>query len=196
MHPASRAIEVALDPAHGTATLVRSYSHPTPLVADSQGNVQALANGDWMIGWGQAGYFSEVEPSGRLLFDAHLPSGWESYRAYVLPWSARPAAAPSLALRRGPFGGVRRLRELERGHRGGLLEGAGRRLPARAGAAGERPPSRALRRASRCRCGRRRALLEVQALDSEGACRAWPGLQGPSDRATRRAPSGPSAAGA
>ncbi len=106
VHPASRAIEVALDPAHGTATLVRSYLHPKPLVAPSQGNVQALANGNWMIGWGEAGYLSEVGPSGKLLFDAHLPSGWESYRAYALPWSARPPVAPSLALRHGRFGGV------------------------------------------------------------------------------------------
>jgi Arylsulfotransferase (ASST) len=106
VHPASRAIEVALDPSNGTATLLRSYSHPTPLVADSQGNLQALGDGDWVIGWGQAGYFSEVEPSGRLAFDAHLPSGWETYRTYVLPWSARPAQAPSLALRPGPHGGV------------------------------------------------------------------------------------------
>ena len=75
-------------------------------MAASQGNVQALANGDWMIGWGQAGYLSEVEPSGRLLFDAHLPPGWESYRAYVLPWSAQPTVPPTLALRRGAYGGV------------------------------------------------------------------------------------------
>jgi len=104
IHPASRAIEVALDPTRRKATLMRSYSHPTPLVADSQGNLQVLANGDWVIGWGQASYFSEVEPSGRLLFDAHLPSGWESFRTYVLPWSAQPAQPPSLALRSGPHG--------------------------------------------------------------------------------------------
>ncbi len=106
VHPASRAIEVALDAADGTATLVRSYSHPTPLVADSQGNVQALAGEDWVIGWGQAGYLSEVEPSGRLLFDAHLPSGWESYRTYVLPWSAQPAVPPTVAVRRSSHGGL------------------------------------------------------------------------------------------
>ena len=33
------------------------------LVSGSQGNVQALPNGDWMIGWGEAGYLSEVDPS-------------------------------------------------------------------------------------------------------------------------------------
>ena len=106
VHPASRAIEVAVDPANRTATLVRSYSHPTPLVADSQGNVQALEDGDWVIGWGQAGYLSEVEPSGHLLFDAHLPSGWESYRTYVLPWSAQPAVPPTVAVRRSSHGGL------------------------------------------------------------------------------------------
>ena len=42
-----------------TATLARSYDHRNPLVAGSQGNVQALADGDWMVGWGQAGYVSE-----------------------------------------------------------------------------------------------------------------------------------------
>ncbi len=97
VHPQSRAIEVALDPASMTATLVRSYEHPNPLVAGSQGNVQALANGDWMVGWGQAGYLSEFNPAGQLLFNAHLPPDWESYRTYALPWSGQPAEAPALA---------------------------------------------------------------------------------------------------
>jgi hypothetical protein len=51
-----------------------------------------------MVGWGQAGYLSEVEPDGRVLFNAHLPPGWESYRAYALPWSARPAVPPAVAV--------------------------------------------------------------------------------------------------
>ncbi len=63
VHPQSRAIELALDTANMTAKLVRSYEHENPLVAGSQGNVQTLANGDWMVGWGQAGYLSEVTPS-------------------------------------------------------------------------------------------------------------------------------------
>ena len=58
-----------------TATLVRRYAHRNPLVAGSQGNVQALAGGDWMVGWGEAGYLSEVSPAGQVLFDAHLPPG-------------------------------------------------------------------------------------------------------------------------
>ena len=48
VHPQSRAIELALDTNTMTATLVRRYEHQNPLVAGSQGNVQALANG---TGW-------------------------------------------------------------------------------------------------------------------------------------------------
>ncbi len=96
VHSQSRAIEVALDPASRTATLVRSSEHVKPLVAGSQGNVQALPNGDWMVGWGQAGYLSETGPAGQLLFNAHLPPDWESYRTYALPWSGQPAEAPAV----------------------------------------------------------------------------------------------------
>jgi hypothetical protein len=98
VHPQSRAIELALNPTTMTATLARSYEHQNPLVAGSQGNVQTLANGDWMVGWGQAGYLSEVSPAGQVLFNAHLPPDWESYRTYVLPWSGQPAEAPAIAL--------------------------------------------------------------------------------------------------
>jgi len=97
VHPQSRAVELTLDEADMTATLTRSYEHRNPLVAGSQGNVQALAGGDWMVGWGQAGYLSEIDGAGQVLFNAHLPPGWESYRTYALPWSGRPASPPAVA---------------------------------------------------------------------------------------------------
>jgi hypothetical protein len=96
-HPQSRAIEVMLNKASMTATLVRSYEHQNPLVAGSQGNVQALPNGDWMVGWGQADYLSEINPAGQALFNAHMPPDWESYRTYVLPWSGQPVEPPAVA---------------------------------------------------------------------------------------------------
>jgi hypothetical protein len=83
-----------------TATLVRSYAHENPLVADSQGNLQVTPEGDWMVGWGQAGYFSELAPTGQVLFDAHLPPTWESYRTFVFPWSGDPSQPPALAVTR------------------------------------------------------------------------------------------------
>jgi hypothetical protein len=97
VHPQSRAIEIALDTKDMTATLLRSYEHKTPLVADSQGNVQVTGEGDWMVGWGQAGYLSEINAAGQVLFNAHLPPNWESYRAFVAPWSGQPASPPAVA---------------------------------------------------------------------------------------------------
>jgi hypothetical protein len=98
VHPQSRAIELSLNTTNMTATLVRSYEHQNPLVAGSQGNLQALAGGDWMVGWGQAGYLSEVNAAGQVLFNAHLPPDWESYRTFVLPWSGTPANPPAVAV--------------------------------------------------------------------------------------------------
>jgi hypothetical protein len=107
VHAASRAIEVVIDPARRSVRLRRSYEHRNPLVSGSQGNVQALPNGDWMVGWGEAGYFSEVNRSAHALFNAHLPPGWETYRAYAMPWSGRPNQPPTLALVPAPQGNGR-----------------------------------------------------------------------------------------
>jgi Arylsulfotransferase (ASST) len=97
-HSQSRAIQVSLNMQKMTATLVRVQQHASPLVAGSQGNVQALGGGDWMVGWGQAPFFSEYGATGQLLFDAHLPSSYESYRTFRMPWSGTPASPPAVAV--------------------------------------------------------------------------------------------------
>ncbi len=105
VHRQSRAIEVRLTPAQRTVTLVREQVHPgVPLVAGSQGNVQALAGGAWMVGWGESPYLSEFAANGQLLFDAHLPPSYESYRAYRLAWSGKPSEPPALAVVRASSG--------------------------------------------------------------------------------------------
>ncbi|MHB8531162.1 MAG: arylsulfotransferase family protein [Solirubrobacteraceae bacterium] len=96
-HSQSRAIEITLDATNMTAVLARRVVHSPPLLAGSQGNVQTLADGNWLVGWGQAPYFSEYGPAGQLLFDAHLPRAYESYRTYRQPWSGRPATRPAFA---------------------------------------------------------------------------------------------------
>jgi hypothetical protein len=106
VHPESRTIVVNLDMQSMTATLVHSYEHSPPLVADSQGNMQALPDGDWMVGWGQEPYFTEFNPAGEELFDAHLPPTFESYRTYRLPWSGQPDIDPAMVARHGAHGGV------------------------------------------------------------------------------------------
>ena len=98
-HPQSRGIALRVDLQHMTAGLVASFVHPKPLVAASQGNFQALANGNWFVGWGQTPFFSEFEPGGQLRFDAHLPTAYQSYTVLKFPWSGDPAQRPTIAAR-------------------------------------------------------------------------------------------------
>ena len=69
------------------------------LLSGSQGNYQLLAGGDVFVGWGEAPFFTEYDASGQSIFDGHLPPPAQTYRAYRSPWSAVPAAPPSIALR-------------------------------------------------------------------------------------------------
>ncbi len=98
VHPQSRGILVSLNQQSGTETLVSEFEHPgTALKAGSQGNVQQLGTGNLFIGWGAEPWFSEFTSTGQLLFDAHMPSHEESYRAYRFPWTGTPASAPAIA---------------------------------------------------------------------------------------------------
>jgi arylsulfotransferase ASST len=97
VHSQSRAIVLAVDQQAHTDTLVSQYEHPKALNSGSQGNMQHLDNGDWFIGWGAEPYFSEFNPSGTMIFDAHYPGATESYRGYRFQWHATPAEAPAVA---------------------------------------------------------------------------------------------------
>jgi hypothetical protein len=106
VHPQSRGIVLHVDPQTGTATLVTSFVNSTPLLAASQGDLQPLSNGDWMLDFGQEPYFSEFSPSGALLFAAHLPAAYQSYTVLKYPWSGTPTAPPQLAAAPGSHGGL------------------------------------------------------------------------------------------
>jgi len=82
----SRVVTVRLDLQTHVATLVRSDDQPEGLVAGAMGNAQTTRNGDLFVGWGALPYISEFSPSGKLLFNAELPNGLLTYRAYRLPW--------------------------------------------------------------------------------------------------------------
>jgi len=84
--PRSRVVTVKLDLATRVATLVKSFDQPEGLVAPAEGNAQTTGDGDLFVGWGELPYISEFSPSGRLLFNAQLPPGVSTYRAYRLPW--------------------------------------------------------------------------------------------------------------
>ncbi len=84
--PHSRVVTVKLDLTTRVATLVKSVDQPEGLVAPAEGNAQTTRNGDLFVGWGALPYISEFSPSGHLLFNAELPAGVSTYRAYRLPW--------------------------------------------------------------------------------------------------------------
>jgi hypothetical protein len=85
--PYSRAITVKLNEWNKTATLVSSDNQPEGLSAASQGNAQTTDAGNLFVGWGILPYISEFDPSGNLIFNAELPAGVNTYRAYLLPWN-------------------------------------------------------------------------------------------------------------
>jgi len=104
IHSQSRGIVVSLNAQTRTATLVSQITHTPPLLAESQGNLQLLSNGDWFVGWGQVPDLSEFSPSGQLLFDAHFPAHTQSYRDFRFAWTGTPAHPPAFAVQPGPGG--------------------------------------------------------------------------------------------
>jgi hypothetical protein len=77
--------------------VVAQYEHPARLSANSQGSLQLLENGDAFIGWGSVPYFSEFSAVGQLLFDAHMPGSYQSYRASRFTWTGAPSEPPAVA---------------------------------------------------------------------------------------------------
>jgi hypothetical protein len=77
------------------------------LESPTQGNTQALPNGNEFIGWGQSPYYSEYAGAGNtedngsrnLLYDAKLPGSDISYRAFRDKWIGTPYYPPSAAAR-------------------------------------------------------------------------------------------------
>ena len=100
--PRSRALVLELDVKRKRATLVHAYTHKPELVLSHfLGNTQLLANGDVFVGWGGSPYMTEFTRAGSIVFDARLPRGGQSYRAFRFPWIAQPADKPALAVRGG-----------------------------------------------------------------------------------------------
>jgi hypothetical protein len=93
----SRGLLLVLDEGAMTATLLRQYTHPG-ILAGSQGSVQLLGNGNVFVGWGEVPRVSEFDRAGRIVFDAVLGETYQSYRAFRMPWHARPAETPAIAV--------------------------------------------------------------------------------------------------
>jgi hypothetical protein len=98
VHPPSRGEIVKLDTRANTVSLVKQLVRSSgPLATGSQGDVQALPGGGWMVGWGGLPNFTEFDAAGQIVYDAQLPAGENSYRVYRLPWSGQPSEPPAIA---------------------------------------------------------------------------------------------------
>jgi len=98
---------VRVDPATASASVIKTVAIPTPIFAQTQGDLQRLPDGSWWIGWGNVNESSQVAANGRQLFEAHTPAGSETYRSYRFQWRATPTHPPQLALARTASGSLR-----------------------------------------------------------------------------------------
>ncbi len=102
--PESRALMLSVDEQLMRADLIRAFTHPRRnLLANSQGSVQILPDGDVFVGWGAEPYFSEFHPNGTLVLDGHIRQG-ESYRAFRSPWMGSPTNPPDIAAEKSEAG--------------------------------------------------------------------------------------------
>jgi hypothetical protein len=98
--PQSRALLLALDTKRMHVSLEHAYIHrPDRVLSHFLGNAQLLANGNVFVGWGGSPYVTEFSRNGDIAFDARLPRGGQSYRAFRFPWVGRPTDRPALAVR-------------------------------------------------------------------------------------------------
>jgi len=96
---ASRVLVLDLDDEGWRATIVRSYEHPSGLLATTQGNAQFLPGGHVFVGWGSEPYFTEFDRDGSVLLDGRFGvDGTDSYRAYRFVWTGRPAEPPTVTV--------------------------------------------------------------------------------------------------
>jgi hypothetical protein len=93
----SRALELVLDFKHHTARVFKQWKHAPALSAWFEGNDQQLPDLDEVVGWGQDPYFTEFDQRGRTVLDGRFVSNTASYRAFRFPWTATPAAPPTVA---------------------------------------------------------------------------------------------------
>jgi hypothetical protein len=107
--PESRAVVLRVNFSSRTVELEQAYAHPKPLVSSAMGSVQLLDSGEVLVGWGNQRYTSQFGSDGKPLFDATVPSGQFSYRAFRHKWTARPRDAPVAVSHRDPKTGNRTL---------------------------------------------------------------------------------------
>lgn len=110
----AQALKLHVDVASRTVRVLSSLAHSEGVWSESQGSVQALDDGNVVVGYGFGPKISQFDESGRLVCDIDIaPSSamfvdpatgftfntWaQSYRAFKSEWRARPASHPGARL--------------------------------------------------------------------------------------------------
>ncbi len=95
---AARGLRLNVDTTRRTVSIVAVYSHPSAIVSNSQGNAQQLDNGNVLVGWGDQPQVTEFDSTQAVVWDAKLPTGVTSYRAYRSAWVGSPKTPPASRL--------------------------------------------------------------------------------------------------
>lgn len=90
-------MRIALNTKRMTAILAGHYEHSPATLADWEGSLQTLPDGNVVLGWGQQPYISEDAPSGGQIYSARFTATNSSYRAYRFQWSGAPDDRPAVA---------------------------------------------------------------------------------------------------
>ncbi|KPM41185.1 hypothetical protein AK830_g5346 [Neonectria ditissima] len=104
----SRGVVVELDYAAMTVRLHEEFFHPQRVSSGTEGSVQSLKNGNFLVGWGMNPGFTEHLPNGTVVMDVQrgaLPNvagvrpnmGMTVYRAWKMDWVGRPPWGPEIA---------------------------------------------------------------------------------------------------
>lgn len=86
----SRGLKLRVDTTNMTVQLIEQYLPQPTLLTSFAGSAQLLPNGNVFVGWGGNSHFSEYTPNGKLIYQAELPSGVVSYRAFRSQWPGMP----------------------------------------------------------------------------------------------------------
>jgi hypothetical protein len=95
----TRGLVLKLDQTKHTGSFVAQYTFAPNFNAGFLGNIEQLAGGNVVLGWGSQPFFSEQSKSGKTLLEAVWPKPDESYRAYMENWVGIPSFPPSGAVR-------------------------------------------------------------------------------------------------
>jgi hypothetical protein len=96
---ASRGLVFSIDEKAHAATLLRAFRQPQRRGTTTQGSMELLPDGNYVVGWGGGiPEVSEFSPGGDLLYDARLAATVQSYRSYLFPWTGRPKGPPDVAV--------------------------------------------------------------------------------------------------